>query len=891
MREDLLKTIRGLSGLSDVLVLTHNIDFLFLQTAVLAALKRGGNPRITIFADAGCAQESFAEQHRLLEGLGVRYRVVAVSMQSVFRFHPKAVLLAGDGDATLFVGSGNLTFGGWCDNAEGWTRFDARTDGPAPFEQFGGYAADIVDRLPLATSIAKDVRRAINLALEAAAEAVPAVPTFLLFGRAGNGAPLLQAMSDFAGAAAIDELVVCSPYFDIAGTALHRLVETFRPNAARILYQPGESTLSAAALAANPGVALSHVGFERQDAEGRTRRAFIHAKFYALLRGDEAIVFMGSANCSVAALLCGGNEGNAELMVAARMTADDFQRHWLEEFSWHDAPVAPPEHVENPEPAPDHAGLQVRAARFVGGRLLVVFAPPGALITTCITDQGEVAFGVPDGVLDAEAPAGARWVRLVGQINGVEAESSLAWVDDEDKLNVSRQTHAAVEALRGKARSGDWKADAWADVLDVFCRHASRLPRRPELWAGPKGAQEREARGVQREYSYADVFADGYEPPRVGQVQAGLLAGGAGHQQSLQALLQQWFAAPEEDAEANGEAAAGEGGIDVDDEEVDRPTRFGPIVENAKRPPPDEEKERERNRKRILRLLANMKKAMTDPRFFASRPADVLAVDLELAAVLLGTGQREGWVAAAEYFDITAAIWAMLFLHGGEDAPEGWVSRRLADPAHGSDFQEALRSPVVSAALLGWALGMGPAPDGEQAARFRMTSALAVARHPWMFRSGDETDIASALFTYLRNAGQHVGEHGGDWVVAEWKRMLQRGQALHEVEAAMRRAGLTHLRELLRSRQVDAGELLWQGKAGYCINRSRFHRDEPWDAQVFRVNDPGNPNGIQPAFALPVAAVLAQLDCRHEVKPAMAALLEDLRGAFHVRSPAGLLTE
>ena len=48
----------------------------------------------------------------------------------------------------------------------------------------------------------------------------------------------------------------------------------------------------------------------------------------------------------------------------------------------------------------------------------------------------------------------------------------------EDKLNVSRQTHAAVEALRGKARSGDWQADAWADVLDVFCRHASRLPRR-----------------------------------------------------------------------------------------------------------------------------------------------------------------------------------------------------------------------------------------------------------------------------------------------------------------------------------------------------------------------------------------------------------------------------
>jgi hypothetical protein len=44
-------------------------------------------------------------------------------MHQGFRFHPKAIFLSWPESATLTVGSGTLTFGGWQDNAEAWCQF------------------------------------------------------------------------------------------------------------------------------------------------------------------------------------------------------------------------------------------------------------------------------------------------------------------------------------------------------------------------------------------------------------------------------------------------------------------------------------------------------------------------------------------------------------------------------------------------------------------------------------------------------------------------------------------------------------------------------------------------------------------------------------------------
>ena len=105
MRADLLEAISSAKDVTNAVILTHNIDFVFVQTVVLSAFRRCGHPTITVFADSGCATESFAHQESMLTGLGVRYRVVPIEMDPGFRFHPKAVLLSGEQAATLLVGA------------------------------------------------------------------------------------------------------------------------------------------------------------------------------------------------------------------------------------------------------------------------------------------------------------------------------------------------------------------------------------------------------------------------------------------------------------------------------------------------------------------------------------------------------------------------------------------------------------------------------------------------------------------------------------------------------------------------------------------------------------------------------------------------------------------
>ena len=246
MKVDLLTAIGELKGMTDVFVMTHNIDFVFLQTLALRTFNRSGQPRITVFADAHCSQDSFAAQQRLLSGLGTRYRVVPVAMQPGFRFHPKAVLLAGEKAATLFVGSGNLGFAGWRENAEVWVRFDVSTDGMAPFAQFRAFASKVIEGLALNEGPRRVLAEIFDPDRNRWAAAAAAGSSPLVVGRAGRGEALLQDLVLACdGLGAVDELYICCPYYDQRGAALRSLLEAFKPAKATLLYQPLGSTLSA----------------------------------------------------------------------------------------------------------------------------------------------------------------------------------------------------------------------------------------------------------------------------------------------------------------------------------------------------------------------------------------------------------------------------------------------------------------------------------------------------------------------------------------------------------------------------------------------------------------------------------------------------------------------
>ena len=114
----LQKMLEGTERATTAVVLTHNIDFIFAQNILVNRLRRAGAPRLSVFADAGCANASYTRQSELADRVGHAYRVIPVNLGAPRRFHPKAIFLAGSKGAKLAVGSGNLGHGGWSGNRE-----------------------------------------------------------------------------------------------------------------------------------------------------------------------------------------------------------------------------------------------------------------------------------------------------------------------------------------------------------------------------------------------------------------------------------------------------------------------------------------------------------------------------------------------------------------------------------------------------------------------------------------------------------------------------------------------------------------------------------------------------------------------------------------------------
>ena len=158
-------------------------------------------------------------------------------MEPGFRFHPKAVLLSGPARGSLLVGSGNLTFGGWRDNAEIWVRFDSDVDGTGPFASFLDFLEAIMSRVPLSDAIGAEVQEAFDPNTRVWTKSLD--PPNGLLGKVDSGEALLSRMTGFLDTQ-VDRLEVSSPYFDLEGHALQEIISRVSPGRTDVLVQRGD---------------------------------------------------------------------------------------------------------------------------------------------------------------------------------------------------------------------------------------------------------------------------------------------------------------------------------------------------------------------------------------------------------------------------------------------------------------------------------------------------------------------------------------------------------------------------------------------------------------------------------------------------------------------------
>lgn len=820
MRHDLIKLFRAEKDVTHAIILTHNIDFVFLQAVVLPELKRCGSPTVTVFADAQCAAATYAHQAPVLSNLGFRYRVVSVSMQPGFCFHPKAVLLSGPKKAVLFIGSGNLTFGGWRENGELWIRFDSDVNGTGVFTAFRDYLADIIYLVPLSDSVKGEVSEAFEGSTHEWATTL-SEPSGLL-GKAGKGMALVEQMRTYIGEAPIHGLTACSPYFDPDAEAVRRLVQELRPTRTEILIQNHRTNLTRAAVQALPSeIKVKPVKVRPMIENEGDRDRFLHAKFYALDQGENITVFMGSANCSRAALTIPGASGNAELLAVQTVSLDEYREHYLNELEILDGEPELPEEIKNTDELPqEQKFIHLLAARYEAGVLqLGLKCSAGVAITGCLADD------VPHNVemrgadlASVKLDGSPRGVMVSGTCENQKILSNLCWVDYEYELRATARGRSLAGTIRDRVTSGQWHMGAWAEVIDEFFKHLQYMPVHFTARTGGHGPDREGEKKLT--YSKTDVFSDSYSL-HFSDVMSFPLTNDT-RISSLQQLLLRWFGIGKHDdleEESDNNSVLPDEENDEGHDSLDRPEK---LPKSAKPKKPVEISERDRQR--ALRILSKVTEWMSSGNYLQQREPGVLAADLKIASVMMRVGLREGWLSTEDFFSYTQQLWLSLFFtsEAEKDKARGWLDYRHKSAESPEDFAAQMASPALAAAMAAWALAVPTNIQTPAYARFRLTCVLAIARLPWLWRGGPEDAIALELqkvlsLTILKNDRWHSIN---DW----WLKLMRQGEALRRLEIALIGQKPVDLCHLIKQDDIDAGELIWQGRSGFLVATSPTKR-------------------------------------------------------------------
>ena len=427
--------------LREVLITGYTVDLGFLEKFAIPTARALG-ARITVLGDPGQAVHDPVDVRRA----GVAYQHGhAVCSRA---FHPKLVVLLGDRDVWLAVGSGNPTLSGWGYNHELWvTAYGSIDHGPQLIHDVADWLQDLPDTVGLASWIAKTIR---HLAERMRPKKVDERWSHVR--AVGN---LHEPLLNHLPAHAVDELRLAAPFYDPPARVATAIVTRMKPQAIRVAVQPSIAMFDGAALARAAAPAVDQT-FTLLSAG----RAW-HGKLIEWRTPDgETAGMTGSANITASALLMStGQGGNCELAVIAPHGGGLFPS---------EGDPQPPNAIQNLRSTPP-AGSSVSAS---GPVLLGCSLVDGTLIV-------ELAVAAGDRVVIETSPTGAPGSWTVA--GAVPANQQFA------RLLVPELTGGAVRAVMEVA--GARLASAAVFITDSSrCRPRQDTSDEPRLsWSGEVG--------------------------------------------------------------------------------------------------------------------------------------------------------------------------------------------------------------------------------------------------------------------------------------------------------------------------------------------------------------------------------------------------------------------
>jgi len=296
------------------------------------------------------------------------------------------------------IGSGNLTLGGWHENAELWTILRGDADGaPATLGQVAAWLRGLPTQVRFSAGVEPSLERVAG-ALDRLPPTEPG-PQLV----SSLDSPILDQLP----AGPVDALTVAAPFLDEQARAVDALAERLHPRLLEVLVQPeigvfaGEPLVRI--LARHEGVALPIDGSR-----------YHHGKLYEWATAGRRLALTGSPNASAAGLLLRMAEGgNCELGLLSELAASvrpPVGKRLGAELADHDYRLPPPPPVAAPillGAALEAGGLRIQLGRPLAtpGRLEVERAEVWSMLA-------EVPAGVDEAFLVCAAEGGAP-LRLV----------------------------------------------------------------------------------------------------------------------------------------------------------------------------------------------------------------------------------------------------------------------------------------------------------------------------------------------------------------------------------------------------------------------------------------------------------------------------------------------
>ena len=795
-------------GFNSTILLTYNFDPIFFERVVLRELWAGETGDTLVIADRNQIAQSAERWGGQLRELGRRYQLSAARTSGAF--HPKLIVRVGQQGAAVWLGSGNVTAGGWGVNRElaaGWAI------GPNSPDQ-GGWLLPLLQRVAEwgpETSQHNVIRRIFETSwverLAGVSEPEGNKAILTSYGDLSLASQLLNRW----GGRRFDQVFIYTGSSDENGAFLKWLYDNFGIARSVVVASQGSVSFLQRMIDAFPMEAsVMRLGGLPP----------IHAKFYWLTGRDGSAAIMGSANCSAAAWLNPpARGGNVEAVaIYDQPLASDFAPI-LQTFQSNDLIPIELGNTRN---------LLTRGEAHTGPTIAEVAWRDdlGTLIVTL--NQSEHRIDEVSVELANEnirmSPVGENTMRWAGESSRLTSQNrtsfvtvkvrydetnqlaTTAWINDVNELRHASQGRRLVDALLGLGRATG--SSEQQELIRMLSRIGRALLNEPEAFPDPlfvqaKTNRENEQAAPTKPINPEEFIRSLNELDTPAQR---ALAVHSGASLSLSGVMRALFSI---EAEAFDEEAEF-----IDETDDDKPKRRSDRKKRAGKPA-IENRPDERVRERLRRHIDECINRLSERDFAEHCTASQLIQSVAYPIAVATLGMPTGWVDDSLAREWATRVFDVLFRQN-ETGLLQEVQARYRNKGKEADFVRIIGDGTLWLALL-TALSL-PAWEGENGGFEKALAIRSVAMSRELIASTEAGRMGALIANLDERRARAV------------MRIAQKAITLLTTLEETLEQDFDRILELQRSHNTvnSGGDLLWKPKAGWaeCQNSS------PWGEKL-----------------------------------------------------------